>query len=313
MRVFVGGASGAIGRPLVSALIAAGYDTVGMTSSEHGLRTLREVGADGIIVDALDKDRVNAALMKMRPEAIIEELTSLPKHGRIGWRSVGTDTPEDKEIRSAGERDRRVRLEGGSNIYEAARSAGAARYLVQSTGFFYAPGAGLATESDALASNASPAISSGVNTYMQIESRVLAPNDLMGTVLRYGFFYGPGTWFTHDGDIAGDIRQRKYPVVDSGKAVWSWVHVDDAAAATVAALESAPGVYNIVDNDPSEMSIWLSAFAKAIGAPEPPHAPRKKRFNSLDPISPTMRPSCAAHRMRKQNGTLGSPQGGWNG
>ena len=284
VRVFVAGATGAIGRPLVSALIKAGHEPVGMTTSIGGLRALREIGADGIVADALDSRTITSALMKVSADAVIEELTALPKHGRIGWRSGRTYTPEDEEIRAAAERDRSVRLDGGRNVYNAARSAGRAkRYLVQSTGFFYAPGTGLATETDALACNASPAISSGARTYMEIESRVLGGNELMGTALRYGFFYGPGTWFTHDGDIANQVREGQCPLVDSAKGVWSWIHVEDAAAATVAALESAPGIYNIVDNEPSEMSTWLPAFAKVVGAPDPPHVPEEvalERFGS---------------------------------
>ena len=94
--------------------------------------------------------------------------------------------------------------------------------------------------------------------------------DLQGVALRYGFFYGPGTWFTGDGDIAGQVRERKYPIAGSGQGVWSWVHVEDAAVATAAALGCAPGVYNITDDDPSPLSIWLPAFAAAVGAPDPP-------------------------------------------
>jgi 2-alkyl-3-oxoalkanoate reductase len=224
--------------------------------------------------------------MKVQPDVVIEELTSLPKRGRIAWRSVGTDTPEDEEMRVAAERDRRVRLEGGRNVYNAARSAGTKRYLTQSTGFFYGPGPGLAIETDALALNATPAISSGVRTYMQVEERVLGKDGkdgMDGVTLRYGFFYGPGTWFTDDGDVANQLRERQCPLAGSGKGVWSWVHVEDAASATVAALEGTPGVYNIVDNDPSEMSVWLPMFAKALRAPEPPHVTEAEALQRFGP------------------------------
>jgi len=259
MRVFVAGATGAIGRALIPALIAAGHDVVGMTTSQHGRETLRTAGADGIVANALDALEVEAAVKKIRPDAVIDELTSLPRRY----------TPE--EMRAAAERDRTLRLEGGGNLQKAAVAAGARRYLVQSSGFFYAPGEGLATESEPLAVGASPAVAGSARTYTQIEKRVLGAQGVEGVALRYGFFYGPGTWFTEGGDIAQQVQARSYPVTEPGSGVWSWVHVADAAAATVAALNAAPGIYNLVDDDPSPLSVWLPAFATAIGAPPPPH------------------------------------------
>jgi nucleoside-diphosphate-sugar epimerase len=258
MKVFVAGATGAIGRPLISALLAAGHDVVGMTSSERGLRALQKRGAKGIIVDAFDSEGVNAAIGEVHPDAVIEELTALPKDY----------TPE--AMRAAADRDRRLRLEGGRNVHNAARAAGAKRYIVQSTGFFYGPGAGLAAETDSLAVNASPAVAGSVRTYLQIEDRVLGSRGLEGIALRYGFFYGPGTY--HDpetGSISNQVREQRYPVIGSGAGVYSFVHVEDAAAATAASLESDPGIYNVVDDDPSEMRIWLPAFARFLGAPPP--------------------------------------------
>jgi nucleoside-diphosphate-sugar epimerase len=271
MKIFLAGATGAIGRPLIARLLMQGHQVVGMTSSERGLARLRESAADGVVANALDAQAVRAAIGKVRPDAVVEELTSLPKHY----------TPD--EMRAAAPRDRQVRLEGGHNLQAAAREAGARKYIVQSTGFFYAPGAGLATEEEALAANASPAISASVLTYMQIEDRVLGAKDLDGIVLRYGFFYGPGTWFTETGDIASQVRERKYPLTGSGQGVWSWIHVEDAAQATAAALEAAPGVYNIVDGDPSALSVWLPAFAAAMGAPEPPRISEEEALRSAGP------------------------------
>jgi nucleoside-diphosphate-sugar epimerase len=271
MKIFLAGATGAIGRPLIVRLLLKGHRVTGMTSSEQGLAMIRATGAEGVIANALDAQAVRAAMEQVRPDTVIEELTSLPKH-----------YPPD-EMRAAAERDRRVRLAGGSNVYNAARAAGAHRYIVQSTGFFYAPGQGLATEQDPLAANASPAVSASVRTYMQVEERVAGRKDLQGVALRYGFFYGPGTWFTGDGDFAGQVRERKYPITGSGQGVWSWVHVEDAAAATAAALECAPGVYNIADDDPSPLSVWLAAFAAALGAPDPPRITEEEALRSLGP------------------------------
>ena len=259
MKVFVAGATGTIGRPLVSALVAARHEVVGMTSSEGGLRVLQKCGADGVVVNAFDSVAVNAAIGRVRPDAVIEELTSLPRDY----------TPE--AMRAAAERDRKVRLEGGQNVHNAARTAGAKRYLIQSTGFFYGPGADLASEAELLAVNASPGVSGSVQTYLQIEKRVLSSRDLQGVALRYGFFYGPGTYHDPDtGSVTRQVREQKYPVIGSGAGVYSFIHVEDAAAATVAALESDPGVYNIVDDDPSEMKVWLPAFARFVAAPPPP-------------------------------------------
>ena len=258
MKVLVAGATGAIGRPLVSTLAAAGHEVIGMSSSENGARSLREKGAEAGVANVLDENAVLALVRRVKPDAVIEELTSLPKRY----------TPE--EMRAAADRDRSVRLVGGCNLHNAANAAGAKRYVVQSTGFFYGPGEGLATEKDALAVNASPGIAGSVRTYMQIEERVLSARDLPGVALRYGFFYGPGTYHDPiDGSISEQVREQTYAVIGSGRGVFSFVHVEDAAAATVAALESDPGVYNIVEDDPSEMSVWLPAFARVLGAPEP--------------------------------------------
>ena len=271
MKIFLAGATGAVGWPLIARLLAHGHRVTGMTSSERGLAILGELGAQGVVANALDAQAVRTAMERVRPDTVIEELTSLPKHY----------TPD--EMRAAAERDRRVRLEGGSNVYNAARAAGAHRYIVQSTGFFYAPGRGLATEEDPLAADASPAVSASVRTYMRVEERVIGGKELEGVALRYGFFYGPGTWFTGDGDIAGQVRERKYPIAGSGEGVWSWVHVEDAAVATAAALECAPGAYNISDDDPSPLSVWLPAFAAAVGAPDPPRISEQEALRSAGP------------------------------
>jgi len=172
-------------------------------------------------------------------------------------------------------------LVGGRNLHNAARAAGARRYIVQSTGFFYGPGEGLATEKDPLAVNASPGIAGSVRTYMQIEERVLGARDLPGVALRYGFFCGPGTYQDPmDGSVSVQVRERAYPVIGSGRGVFSFVHIEDAAAATVAALQADPGVYNIVDDDPTEMAVWLPAFAQFLGAPPPPHVSEEEALRT---------------------------------
>jgi 2-alkyl-3-oxoalkanoate reductase len=222
------------------------------------VQRLRDRGAEAFVGDVLDRNAVEAVCRKVRPDAVIDELTSLPKEY----------TPE--EMRAAADRDRKIRLVGGRNVQDAATAAGAKRYIVQSTGFFYAPGKGLATESDPLAAEASPGIAGSVQTYMEIEDRVLHTDDLDGIALRYGFFYGPGTYQDLEtGSVSQQIREQQYPITGSGQAVFSFIHVDDAAAATVAALEADPGIYNVVDDDPTELRVWLPAFARFLGAPAP--------------------------------------------
>src|SRR5215831_1959591 len=272
MKVFVAGARGAIGRPLLAALVAAKHEVIGMTSRDEGIKVLREIGAEGVVVNALDAEAIRAEIARIRPDAIIDELTSLPKRY----------TPE--EMRAAAPRDRRIRLEGGGNLYKAAIETGVKRYIVQSTGFFYGPGQGLASEGDPLAHNASPRIADSVATYTQIENRVFSSSRLNAVALRYGFFYGPGTY--HDpenGSISEQVRQRQYPVIDPGTGVFSFIHVEDAAAATVAALEIQPAVYNIVDNDPVAMAIWLPAFAHFIAARPPEHISEREAIQAGGP------------------------------
>jgi nucleoside-diphosphate-sugar epimerase len=272
MKVLVAGATGAIGRPLISALLAAGHEAVGLTSTQNGLHTLQQRGAQGILVDALDEGAVHSVVTKIRPDAVIDELTSLPKKY----------TPE--EMRTAADRDRRLRLEGGRNLQNAAKTAGARRYIVQSTGFFYGPGTGLAIEVDPLAVDASPAIAAAAGTYTQIEHRVLGGREIAGVALRYGFFYGPGTYQDPDnGSVSQRVREQKYPVIGAGTGVYSWVHVEDAAAATVAALEADPGVYNVTDDDPVAASVWIPAFARFLGAPPPPRISEEEALRGAAP------------------------------
>src|SRR5215831_15751252 len=157
MRVLVAGASGAIGRPLLAALVAAKHEVIGMTSRDAGIKALRDKGAEGVVMNALDAEAVRAEIARIRPDAIIDEITSLPKRY----------TPE--EMRAAAPRDRQIRLEGGGNLRRAALEAGVKRYILQSTGFFYGRGKGLATEEDRLAYDATPGVAGSVATYMQLE------------------------------------------------------------------------------------------------------------------------------------------------
>src|SRR3984885_4976927 len=258
MRVFVVGASGAIGEPLIAELLKQGHSVVGMTTSEARAKNLQSQGAEPVIADALDAAAVEAALRRTKPEAVIDELTSLPKEQ--------SDMPKY----TAG--DTKLRLEGGGNLFRAAIASGVRRYLQQSSGFFLKAAKGMrADESSPLDVNASPSVAASARTYTELEARLFSSNALEGVALRYGFFYGPKTWY-HPGEAAANMVMRQQnPVVGEGQGGSSFVHINEAAMATVALLSAQPGVYTLVDEDPSPQTVWLPVFAKFVGAPVPPH------------------------------------------
>ena len=255
MRVFVAGASGAIGRPIIAELIRQGHTVTGMTRSETGARKLSALGAGVAWVSAFDALAVERALQESRAEVVIDELTALPRH------------PSEMAVAAPG--DRKLRLDGGGNLHRAARACGARRYLQQSSGFFLEMGEGLADESEGMAVDASPGVAANARTYAELEARVLNGQGIEGVALRYGFFYGPGTWYDADGAAADQARKQELAIIGAGEGVWSWVHIEDAAVATVAALTAPAGVYHVVDDDPSPVSRWLPAFARWVGAPPP--------------------------------------------
>jgi nucleoside-diphosphate-sugar epimerase len=186
-------------------------------------------------------------------------------------------------MQAAAERDRRTRIEGNTNLLAAMRDAGVHRYVLQSGGFWYAPGDGPADESAPFAFDASPAVAAGSRRYAQMEAAASGTPGIDFVALRYGFFYGPGTWFHRDGDMGEQVRQQRVPVIGDGQGVWSWVHIEDAAAATAEALECPPGPYNIADADPTPQRIWLPAFARAVGAPAPSRVTEEEALTALGP------------------------------
>jgi 2-alkyl-3-oxoalkanoate reductase len=262
MRVFVAGATGAVGRPLVTKLVAAGHEVTGMTRSESKTDDVRGAGARAVVADVFDVDSLGAAMEEARPEVIVHELTALPD--RIDFRKADTYAATN-----------RVRTEGTRNLIDAARTAGARRIVCQSIAFAYRmDGEGLKTEDDALLSEAAGAFGSGVSALREMEAMVLGAEGLDGLVLRYGFFYGPGTYYAADGTSTDDVRRRRMPIVGKGSGVFSFIHVDDAADATVAAVErGAPGVYNVTDDEPAPMRDWVPVFAEAAGAKPPRRVP----------------------------------------
>jgi 2-alkyl-3-oxoalkanoate reductase len=263
MRVLVAGATGAIGRPLVAALNAHGHAVAGLTRDPNNADLLSRLGAQPLLADVLDRDATAAAVLDARPDVVVEQLTALPR----------SYTPE--AMRAALAATRAVRTVGGDNVYAAAVAAGARRYVAQSGCYYYRPGDGLADESEPWVEHGSPMVDGGVGALTAVEQRTLRPNGpLAGVALRYGFFYGPGTWFHPDGDVAAQLRAGQYPVLGTNAGLWPFVHIDDAVAATVAAVESdVAGAFNICDDAPIPLGRWLPAFARYLGAPSPRHVP----------------------------------------
>ena len=262
MRVFVAGASGAIGRPLVPKLVAAGHEVTGMTRSEERAERIRQAGATPLVADVFDGDGVRSAIAEFAPEVVVHQLTSLPD--RLDFR--------DESLYDA---TNRVRGEGTRILLEAARAAGARRMVAQSIAFVYEPeGDWVKDEEAPLLQDAPGGFAEGLRTVRRMEDTVVGAEGLDGLVLRYGFFYGPGTYYAADGSTAADVRKRRMPVVGKGTGTFSFIHVDDAADATVAAVErGAPGIYNVVDDDPAPMSEWLPVYAEALGAKKPWRVP----------------------------------------
>jgi nucleoside-diphosphate-sugar epimerase len=263
VRVFVAGASGAIGRPLVPQLVAAGYQVTGTTRSEERAGAIRAAGARAAVCNALDAEALRAAVAEAAPEVVVHQLTALPDRF----------DPRDKEIYAA---TNRLRAEGTRHLIDAARAAGARRLVWQSIAFAYAPGAQpeVMDEDARLAVGAPQPFGDGVRAIDDMERAVVGAEGLEGIVLRYGWFYGPGTYYADDGSMTADVRRRRFPVIGKGTGLFSFVHVEDAASATVAAVErGAPGMYNVVDDDPAPQREWLPVFADAIGAKKPLRVP----------------------------------------
>ncbi len=261
MRVFLAGATGVIGRPLVPALIAAGHQVTGMTRSPEKVAALRAAGAEPVVADALDAESVMSAVGDARPEAIIHELTAIPK--RLEPRRLERDFALNDRLRS----------EGTKNLVAAAREHGVTRILAQSIAFAYEPGpAGTVHgEDDPLIAHPAKEFRRSARALSELEHTVLGAG---GLVLRYGYFYGPHCGISRTGAMRADVLRRRLPIVGGGTGVWSFIHVEDAASATVAALtRGEPGPYNIVDDDPAAVSDWLPALARVLGAKPPRRVP----------------------------------------
>ena len=264
MRVFLAGATGVIGRPLTSHLLAANHEVVAMTRSDRRAADLQHPGVTPVSCDVFDRENLRRCVEAAQPDIVIRQLTALPK--RIDPRKIKTQLIETN----------RLRTEGTRNLFDASLAAGAQRFIAQSIAFAYSPdGEALKTEDCALHDKPPASFGDVIGAVRSLEETTLGSADLPGVVVRYGFFYGPGTVYASDGSFAEDVRRRRVPIVGNGTGVFSFVHVEDAAAATVAALEHGePGIFNIVDDEPAPVTDWLPVYAETLGARPPRRVPR---------------------------------------
>ncbi len=264
MRVFLAGATGAIGTQLVPRLVAAGHEVHGMTRSESKRGMLDKLGAVPVLADALDPDQVAKAVGTALPEVIIHQLTAI---GSLDPRHFDRDFALTN----------RLRTEGTDHLLSAGQAVGVKRFLAQSYGAwpYVRTGGPVKTENDPLDPTPAREMRETLASIRYLEQAVLGAQWTEGIVLRYGSFYGPGTSMAPGGDQFEMVRSRKFPLIGNGAGVWSFVHIADAAEATVAAIaHGSPGVYNIVDDDPAPVAEWLPALAEELGAKKPMRVPR---------------------------------------
>jgi nucleoside-diphosphate-sugar epimerase len=265
MRVFVAGATGAIGKQLVPRLVEAGHEVHGMTRSESKQAMLQELGAVPVVADALDPDQVAEAVGRARPEVIVHQLTAI---GEVDMRHFDRDFAPTN----------RLRTEGTDHLLSAGQAVGVRRFVAQGVGGYGAyarTGGPVKTEEDPLDPTPAREMHETLAAVRYLEEAVLGARWTEGLVLRYGVFYGPGTSLAPGAEQFELVRNHRFPLVGDGGGVWSFIHVADAAEATVAAVEhGGRGVYNVVDDDPAPVAKWLPALAREIGAKKPMRVPR---------------------------------------
>jgi 2-alkyl-3-oxoalkanoate reductase len=264
MKILVAGGSGVVGRRLVPLLVGKGHKVAALTRSAAKAGSVHSLGAEPVIADALEPSHVMRAIQRFQPDVIIHQLTAISHHLDL--------SRYDQEFAETN----RLRTEGTDNLLAGARAAGVRRFIAQSfAGWPYArEGAPVKKEGDRFDPSPPPAFRRTLDALRYLEAKVMGEKSMEGVILRYGFFYGPGTAFGKDGALIEDIRQRRVPIIGGGEGIWSFIHIDDVARITLAAVEQgAPGIYNIVDDDPAPVSEWLPALAAILGAPPPRHVP----------------------------------------
>ena len=265
MKVFVAGATGAVGKRLVPLLVASGYEVTGSSRSPDNARWLSDLGATPVVVDALDRTAVMQAVMRAEPDVVLHELTGL------------VNAKSFKKFDDEFALTNRLRTEGLDHLLEAARAAGAKRFIAQSYGNwnYERAGSGLKSESDPFDPSPPANQRRTLEAIVYLEETVTGAQGIDGIALRHANHYGPGTGFALDGDLVALIRKRRLPVIGDGGGVWSFIHVDDLAQATIAAIEHGrPGsIYNIVDDEPVAAATWIPGLADAVGAKPPRRIP----------------------------------------
>lgn len=264
MRVFVAGSTGAVGKILVPLLMESGYEVVALSRSPRKAKELETIGAKVVVADALDREALTAAIRRAEPEVVIHQLTALA--------GVGDFKRFDKEFALTN----RFRTEVTDTMLAASRLVGARRFIAQSfCGWPFArEGGPVKTEEDPLDANPPASFSKTLAAIRYLEEAVRKATDVEALALRYGIFYGPGTGIAKDGPIIELVRKRRMPIVGDGAGIWSFIHIQDVARATVAAISrGTPGIYNVVDDEPAAVSTWLPFLAGALGARPPRKVP----------------------------------------
>jgi nucleoside-diphosphate-sugar epimerase len=267
MKIFVAGATGALGKQLVPALVANGHEVVGMTSKPANQDLVRSLGARPVVADALDPDAVAQAVAQAEPEVIVHQLTAL---------SGSFDLKHFDRFMAL---TNRLRTEGTDHLLAAGRAVEVKRFVAQSyAGWPFArTGGPIKTEDDPLDPTPTDAMRTTLEAIRYLEETVTGASWTQGVVLRYGGFYGPGTSFSlrPEGEHVELIRKRKFPMVGHGDGIWSFIQIEDAATATVAAIEHGErGLYNVVDDEPAPVREWLPVAATTLGARKPMRLPR---------------------------------------
>jgi nucleoside-diphosphate-sugar epimerase len=264
MKIFVAGATGVIGTRLVPQLVRRGHEVAGTTRTPAKLERLRALGAEPVLLYALDEAAVKDAMAAAAPEVVVHQLTAIPD--TVNPRRLDRDFAETN----------RLRTEGTDYLLEAARAAGARRFVAQSfAAWVYArTGGPIKAEDDPIETDPPASVRETLAGILHVERAVADASDLDGIALRYGGFYGPGTSIGEGAPMLDMIRKRRFPIVVPGGGIWSFIHVDDAASATAAAIErGAPGIYNVTDDEPAPVATWLPALAEAVGARAPWRVP----------------------------------------
>lgn len=267
MKIFLAGATGALGRQLLPLLAQRGHDVTGMTRSEAKQQLVRELGGRPVVADALDPESVADVVARAEPDVIVHQLTAIPY--ALDMRHFARDFAQTN----------RLRTEGTDHLLAAGRAVGVRRFVAQS----YAPavfarvGGPVKAEQDPVDASPPKEVRTTLEAIMHLERAVTGATWTEGVVLRYGGFYGPGTniSFGPEGTMVEAIRKRKLPLVGDAGGVWSFIHIADAAEATANAIEGrGRGVYNVVDDEPAAVAEWLPAAAAAWGASAPRRVPR---------------------------------------